>query len=99
MTVKKKTGGLAGVVAGETAIATVGKEGKGLNYRGYSIHDLAAEATFEEVAFLLLYGHLPLRKELDSFTARLVSGRQLPDALCQTLRSTIWANRRFDQPQ
>ncbi len=87
MTVKKKTGGLAGVVAGQTAIATVGKEGKGLNYRGYSIHDLAAKATFEEVAFLLLYGHLPLRKELDSFTARLVSGRQLPDALCQTLRA------------
>lgn len=87
MTVKKKTGGLAGVVAGETAIATVGKEGKGLNYRGYSIHDLAEHATFEEVAFLLLYGHLPLRKELDSFTARLVGGRQLPDALCQTLRA------------
>lgn len=81
MTVKKKIGGLAGVVAGETAIATVGKEGKGLNYRGYSIHDLAEHATFEEVAFLLLYGHLPLRKELDSFTARLVGGRQLPDAL------------------
>ena len=55
----KKTGGLAGVVAGETAIATVGKEGKGLNYRGYSIHDLAENATFEEVAFLLLLGHLP----------------------------------------
>jgi len=87
MTVKKKTGGLAGVVAGETAIATVGKEGKGLNYRGYSIHDLAAEATFEEVAFLLLYGHLPLRKELDSFTAKLVNGRQLPESLCQTLRA------------
>lgn len=87
MTVKKKKGGLAGVVAGETAIATVGKEGKGLNYRGYSIHDLAAGATFEEVAFLLLYGHLPLRKELDSFTARLVGVRQLPDALCQTLRA------------
>lgn len=87
MTVKKKAGGLAGVVAGETAIATVGKEGSGLNYRGYSIHDLAAEATFEEVAFLLLFGHLPVRRELDSFTSRLVSGRQLPEALCQTLRA------------
>ena len=87
MTVKKKAGGLAGVVAGETAIATVGKEGSGLNSRGYSIHDLAAEATFEEVAFLLLFGHLPVRRELDSFTSRLVSGRQLPEALCQTLRA------------
>ena len=45
---KKKTGGLAGVVAGKTAIATVGKEGKGLNYRGYSIYDLAENAKFEE---------------------------------------------------
>jgi 2-methylcitrate synthase len=87
MTTKKKTGGLAGVVAGETAIATVGKEGKGLSYRGYSIHDLAEQATFEEVAFLLLYGHLPLIKELDSFKARLIHGRALPGSLCQTLKA------------
>jgi 2-methylcitrate synthase len=84
---KKKTGGLAGVVAGETAICTVGKEGKGLNYRGYSIHDLAEQATFEEVAFLLLYGHLPIIKELDSFKSRLRSKRGLPAALLATLRA------------
>ena len=82
---KKKTGGLAGVVAGQTAIATVGKEGKGLNYRGYSIFDLAEHATFEEVAFLLLYGELPLMKELDSFNARLRSKRTLPEAVTATL--------------
>ncbi|MEM7453822.1 MAG: citrate/2-methylcitrate synthase, partial [Planctomycetota bacterium] len=86
-TPKKKTGGLAGVVAGETAIATVGKEGKGLNYRGYSIHDLAENAQFEEVAFLLLYGHLPNLKELDGFNARLRSHRDLPDELKATLRA------------
>jgi 2-methylcitrate synthase len=85
MTAKKKTGGLAGVVAGETAIATVGKEGKGLNYRGYSIFDLAEHATFEEVAFLLLYGELPLMKELDSFNSRLRSKRALPTAVAETL--------------
>ncbi|NLE82780.1 MAG: 2-methylcitrate synthase, partial [Rhodococcus sp.] len=44
---KVKTGGLAGVVAGKTAISTVGKEGVGLTYRGYSIEDLAERATFE----------------------------------------------------
>jgi 2-methylcitrate synthase len=87
MNTKKKAGGLAGVVAGETAIATVGKEGKGLNYRGYSIHDLAEHSTFEEVAYLLLYGHLPLKKDLDSFAARLRSGRGLPAALCETLKA------------
>ena len=46
-----KTGGLAGVSAGTTAICTVGKEGLGLNYRGYSIDELAKHATFEEVAY------------------------------------------------
>jgi 2-methylcitrate synthase len=83
---KKKTGGLAGVSAGETAISTVGKEGKGLTYRGYSIFDLSEKATFEEVAFLMLYGHLPYLKELDSFVARLRHGRDLPEALRATLR-------------
>jgi 2-methylcitrate synthase len=83
----KKPGGLAGVIAGETAISTVGKQGKGLTYRGYSIYDLAEHATFEEVAFLLLYEELPRQKELDSFRARLISKRGLPDALTQTLRA------------
>lgn len=83
---KKKAGGLAGVSAGETAIATVGKEGSGLNYRGYSIHDLAENAVFEEVAFLLLHGHLPKSEELESFRSRLVGKRGLPDALCETLK-------------
>ena len=84
-TKKKKTGGLAGVVAGETAICTVGTEGKGLDYRGYSIFELAEHATFEEVAFLMLYGELPMIKELDSFVARLRSKRALPEAVCETL--------------
>ena len=84
-TKKKKTGGLAGVVAGQTAICTVGKEGKGLNYRGFSIFDLAEHASFEEVAFLLLHGELPLIKEIDSFKARLRSMRGLPEAVTSTL--------------
>ena len=65
---KNKTEGLAGVVAGESAIATVGQAGEGLNYRGYSINDLAAHSTFEEVAFLLLRGHLPTSSELATYT-------------------------------
>ena len=77
----KKTGGLAGVVAGETSISTVGKEGMGLTYRGYSINDLAERATFEEVAYLLLYGHLPKQSELDAYKQKLKSLRGLPLAL------------------
>ena len=76
-----KSGGLAGVTAGETSICTVGKEGMGLTYRGYSINDLADHATFEEVAFLLLSGHLPSRAELDDYLHKLAARRGLPGAL------------------
>lgn len=78
---KQKTGGLAGVVAGQSAICTVGVGGVGLNYRGYSIHDLAAKSTFEEVAYLLIYGELPTRRQLSEFKARLMKLRDLPDSL------------------
>ena len=77
----KKTGGLAGVTAGKTALCTVGKEGAGLTYCGYDIYDLADNATFEEVAYLLLRGHLPARSELDSYIAKIKTQRGLPDAL------------------
>jgi 2-methylcitrate synthase len=73
--------GLAGIVAGHTAIATVGKEGKGLTYRGYSIHELAEHSTFEEVAYLLIYGHLPQQAELDEYKSKLRALRGLPPAL------------------
>lgn len=81
MSAKKKQGGLAGISAGETAISTVGKEGLGLTYRGYSISDLAAHASFEEVAFLLLRAQLPTRNELADYKKTLASWRGLPTAL------------------
>lgn len=81
-----KTGGLAGVVAGRSAIATVGLAGKGLNYRGYSIEDLAANATFEEVAYLLQYGTLPTRDELEHYTNKLIELRTLPESLKTVLK-------------
>src|SRR5690348_9717912 len=82
---EKKTGGLAGVVAGKTSICTVGKEGVGLTYRGYSIQDLAEHASFEDVAFLLLDDHLPSAHELTAFQQRLMRQREVPPALRQTL--------------
>lgn len=78
-------GGLEGIVAGQTALCTVGKEGAGLTYRGFSIDDLAEHATFEEVAFLLLYGHLPKQPELSDFQTRLISQRLLPAHLAVAL--------------
>ena len=81
MSADKKSGGLAGIVAGQTAISTVGKEGVGLTYRGYSIEDLAEKSTFEEVAYLLLYGHLPNGAELEKYKRRLAGFRSLPSPL------------------
>lgn len=81
-----KTGaGLAGITAGKTAIATVGKQGVGLTYRGYTINDLAAKACFEEVAYLLVYGKLPNGTELDNYKTRLQSLREVPVKLQQVL--------------
>ena len=88
MSENRKTGGLAGVTAGRTALCTVGKEGAGLTYRGYDIYDLADNAGFEEVAYLLLYGKLPNRAELDAYIDRLKMLRGLPDDL-KTILKTI----------
>ncbi|HXF91354.1 MAG TPA: citrate/2-methylcitrate synthase [Nitrospiraceae bacterium] len=70
--------GLEGVLAGETALCQVDEDGSGLRYRGYAIGNLAERATFEEVAYLLLFGKLPTRKELDDFAGRLHSQWALP---------------------
>jgi len=78
-------GGLAGVTAGDTAISTVGKNGVGLTYRGYHIEDLAQKATFEEVAFLMLYGALPDKQQLKDFISRLIEKRLLPSPLALVL--------------
>jgi len=77
--------GLRGQVAGKTALSTVGKEGKGLTYRGFAIEELAEKATFEEVAYMLLYGNLPNQAEYDSYSAKLKSYRALPVELKEVL--------------
>src|ERR1700756_1808416 len=77
--------GLRGQAVGTTEIATVGKAGVGLTYRGYAIEELADKASFEEVAYLLIYGALPAQAELDSFRLRLKQKRQLPEALRKVL--------------
>ena len=86
MAEKKLTGaGLRGQVAGETALCTVGNTGTGLTYRGFDISELADKASFEEVAHLLLYGHLPNQTELDSYVSRIKSLRGLPTELKDVL--------------
>jgi 2-methylcitrate synthase len=82
---KEKTGGLAGLTVGETAISTVGKEGVGLTYRGYSIQDLAVQSTFEEVAYLLTHGKLPNLKEFKEYLQMLSVAQALPEGLYSIL--------------
>ncbi len=77
--------GLRGQVAGETALCTVGTTGHQLTYRGYGIETLAEKAEFEEVAYLLLRGHLPNVNELQDYKARLKSMRGLPEKLKEVL--------------
>lgn len=73
--------GLRGQVAGQTALCTVGTQGSGLNYRGYDVDDLAENCIFEEVAHLILKGHLPTQQELDDYQSKLLGLRELPCAL------------------
>lgn len=75
------TGGLAGVVVGNTSVCTVGKGGHGLHYRGYGVDDLAEHVSFEETAYLLLNGELPNAGELADYQARLKAQRNIPGAL------------------
>ena len=77
----KKSVALSGVVAGNTSVCTVGQSGNDLHYRGYDIADLADQATFEEVAYLLVHERLPNRAELAAYVAKLGKLRGLPAPL------------------
>jgi 2-methylcitrate synthase len=78
---KKKSVALSGVVAGNTAVCTVGHTGNDLHYRGYNILDFADKAEFEEVAYLLIHGDWPNQAQLQNYKTKLRSLRSLPDAL------------------
>ena len=86
MAKKLEGAGLRGQVAGETSLCTVGQE-EGLAYRGHKIELLAEKATFEEVAYLLIYGKLPTQTELDAYKSKLKSLRDLPTELKVVLQN------------
>ncbi len=79
--------GLAGVAAARSKIGFVDGQAGELFYRGYPISDLAEKSSFEEVAYLLMAGHLPTASELESFTAELTAARHLSTELISTLAS------------
>jgi 2-methylcitrate synthase len=83
----KKSVALSGIHAGNTALCTVGRTGNDLHYRGYDILDIAGECEFEEIAHLLVHGHLPSRVELEGYRRRLKSMRGIPAAVRTVLEA------------
>ncbi len=79
--------GLQGVIGGITSISKITVEKSRLEYRGYNVHDLASKGTFEETAYLLIYGKLPNKAELDQFNATLDAEREIPSQVIDALRA------------
>src|SRR6202142_267242 len=92
----KKGVGLSGIVAGNTALCTVGRSGNDLHYRGYDILDVADVCEFEEIAFLIVHGKLPTQAELRNYKAKLVSLRGLPAAVKAALEALPAASHPMD---
>lgn len=78
--------GLQGVVIAESSICSIDGQRGMLMYRGYDIHDLAAHSTFEEVVYLLWYGRLPKRKELEELQKDLAAHRALAPEILDLLK-------------
>lgn len=83
----KKSVALSGVVAGNTALCSVGQSGNDLHYRGYDILDIAETCEYEEIAHLLIHGSLPTEAELTAYRAKLRTLRGLPQAVRATLEA------------
>lgn len=81
----KKSVALSGVVAGNTALCTVGRTGNDLHYRGYDILDVAETCEFEEIAYLLVHGALPTISELAAYKKKLKALRGIPATVKRVL--------------
>ena len=92
----KKSVALSGVIAGNTALCTVGLSGNDLHYRGYDILDLADNSEFEEVAHLLIHGKLPNKPELEAYKTKLRALRGLPLQVQQALETLPAASHPMD---
>src|SRR5690554_7005806 len=92
----KKSVALSGVVAGNTALCSVGLSGNDLHYRGYDILDIADTCEFEEVAHLLIHGKFPNRSELEAYKQKLRRLRGLPVQLQAALEALPPASHPMD---
>jgi 2-methylcitrate synthase len=92
----KKGVGLSGIVAGNTALCTVGRSGNDLHYRGYDILDVADVCEFEEIAYLIVHGSLPTAAQLRNYKAKLKSLRGLPAGVKAALEALPAASHPMD---
>jgi len=92
----KKSVALSGVVAGNTALCTVGRTGNDLHYRGYDILDIATQCEFEEIAHLLVHEKLPNRIQLAAYKKKLKALRSLPGAVTTVLEQLPAASHPMD---
>ncbi|MFC7047101.1 citrate synthase [Halobacteriaceae archaeon GCM10025711] len=84
--------GLEGVLVAESELSYIdGDEGR-LVYRGYDIEDLARDASYEEVLYLLWHGHLPTREELDPFAERMAAERAVDPGVMSVVRELAEAD-------
>ncbi|HKW74561.1 MAG TPA: citrate synthase [Terriglobales bacterium] len=79
--------GLEGIVAASSSICYIDGEAGVLAYRGIDIHDLAERSTFEETCYLLWYGKLPTRSELDGLNRQLAAERKVDPAVIELMRN------------
>ena len=88
--------GLVGIIATESSVSNINGEKGILSYRGYSIEELAKKSTFEETSYLLLFGELPTKAELEEFTTKVTEYRELPIDLIKILKSLPKETRPMD---
>ena len=92
----KKSVALSGVIAGNSAVCTVGRTGNDLHYRGYEIVELARKSTFEEIAYLLIHGDLPTESQLKDYRKKLKQLRGIPARVKDVLEQIPAATHPMD---
>src|SRR6056297_657131 len=84
--------GLEGVLVAESELSFIDGDAGELVYRGYAIEDLARDASYEEVVYLLWHGELPTREQLDEFSSTMAEERELDDGVLDEIRALAEAD-------
>src|SRR5579859_252051 len=88
MSTTPATKGLEGVVAANSGVCFIDGDEGILAYRGIDIHELADHSNFEEVCYLLWFGSLPKKQELEHFRSRLAESRRIDSGIIDLMRKS-----------